>query len=165
MSRLRALELGDLDMVLRWRNRYEVRSKMFTTHEISAAEHRAWFARLADDPTRSYLLYLDDNTTLGVVGFIDIHRGNQTASWGFYTGDAAPAGTGTRMLSAALDHAFGTLQLARVWAEVLAFNAAGLAVHRKLGFQSEGVLRQHVVGADRVDVHRFGILRSEWPRS
>ncbi len=136
---------------------------MYTTHEISLDEHRSWFERMKDDPTKLYFLYLDDEAPLGVVGFNDIHRDNQTASWGFYAGDAAPRGTGTRMLLAALDHAFGSLRLEKLWSEVLAFNAAGLALHRKLGFQLEGVFRSHhVVGSERVDVHRLGILRSEW---
>jgi len=136
---------------------------MYTTHEISLDEHRSWFERIKDDPTKRYFVFLDDDEPLGVIAFTDIHRGNQTAAWAFYAGEAAPRGTGSRMELAALDYAFDTLALEKLWCEVLAFNTGVLELHRKFGFQQEGVFRSHhVAGSERVDVHRLGILRSEW---
>jgi len=162
-SRLRPLEEEDLDLILRWRNRPEVRANMFTAHEISLDEHRAWFARVSVDPTRRSYIYVEGAEPLGVVAFTELQVEDRTAAWGFYTADTAPRGVGTRMLSAALVEAFGALGLEKVWSEVLAFNAASLALHHKLGFQIEGRLRaHHVSGSARVDVVRLGLLRGEW---
>jgi UDP-4-amino-4,6-dideoxy-N-acetyl-beta-L-altrosamine N-acetyltransferase len=136
---------------------------MYTTHEISVDEHRSWFERIKADPTKRYFLYLEDDEPLGVIAFTDIHACNKTAAWAFYAGEAAPRGTGSRMELAALDHAFDTLGLEKLWCEVLAFNTAVLELHRKFGFQEEGVFRSHhVAGTERVDVHRLAILRSDW---
>jgi len=160
---LRALEESDLDLVRRWRNRPEVRGNMYTTHEISEDEHRSWYERVKHDPTKRYFIFLADDVPLGVIAFTEIHPRNQTASWAFYAGESAPRGTGSRMELAALDYAFDVLGLEKLWCEVLAFNTGVLDLHRKFGFQQEGVFRSHhVAGSERVDVHRLAILRSEW---
>jgi hypothetical protein len=38
---------SDLETLLRWRNHPDVRKCMLSQHEITLAEHRAWFDRSA----------------------------------------------------------------------------------------------------------------------
>lgn len=62
-----------------------------------------------------------------------------------------------------LEHAFGELQLNKLFCEVLAFNTAVIQLHQKFGFRIEGILRgQHKVDANYVDIVRLGIFASEW---
>ena len=62
-----------------------------------------------------------------------------------------------------LDHAFVTLGLHKVFAEVMADNDAAMKVQTGAGFRREGYLRGHVLkdGAPR-DVVMLGILAQEW---
>jgi hypothetical protein len=59
-SGLRPMREADLDMVRRWRNAPDVRKNMYTTHEISPEEHRAWWERISADPASRQLFNVID---------------------------------------------------------------------------------------------------------
>ena len=42
---LRPIKDSELELMLSWRNAPAVRENMYTTHEISLAEHAAWWER------------------------------------------------------------------------------------------------------------------------
>ncbi len=161
---LHPLTEHDLELILPWRNAPAVRRAMVSHHEISLDEHRAWFERLQQDPSRRWYLFRDgDDVAQGVVYFTDIDAGQGTAFWGFYARPEAPAGTGLEMEFAALEMAFSTLGLHKLNCEVLASNPAVVNMHKKVGFTEEGRFReQHRDGADRIDIIRLGLLASEW---
>ncbi len=164
MYSLRDVEVTDLQLILQWRNRPEIREKMYTTHEISWDEHQAYFNKVWNDDTKRYLLCIDDEGhPVGVVNFADIDRVNNRAFWGFYSGDTSKRGVGTQMELLALTLAFDEMHLHKLSAEVLSTNQPVLDFHLKFGFQLEGTFRQHhLTQAGYVDVHRIGLLRSEW---
>jgi UDP-4-amino-4,6-dideoxy-N-acetyl-beta-L-altrosamine N-acetyltransferase len=138
---------------------------MYSHHEISLDEHRAWFARLQQDSSRRWYLFQDDTgSAQGVVYFTDIDTEQGTAFWGFYARPEAPSGTGLQILFAALNLAFTELGLHKLNGEVLADNQRSLPLHKKVGFSEEGRFReQHHDGANRIDIVRLGLLASEWP--
>lgn len=62
-----------------------------------------------------------------------------------------------------LNHMFGERRLHKCEANVWAFNAPSLALHRKLGFTEEGRLRDHEFLAGRHhDVVLFGMTAPEF---
>ncbi|MGE5468484.1 MAG: HAD-IIIC family phosphatase, partial [Ignavibacteria bacterium] len=128
--------------LLRWRNRPETRRVMFTDHEITADEHRAWWRAVAADASRKVLLYEDEAGPAGVVNYFDIDAAAGTCHWGFYLGDRV-AGPGVLQTwagleRAAIDHAFGTLGCRSLRCETFAFNEAVLDMHRRFGFEETG---------------------------
>lgn len=161
---LRPLLEADLSLVLGWRNAPEVRRNMYSTHEITEAEHRAWFARLKDDSQSRWFVHEDvADRPDGVVYFTQLQLGTGSAFWGFYVAPNAPPGTGTSLGMDTLDKAFLDLNLHKLNAEAIASNRASLRFHKKLGFQQEGLFRDfHFDGEHYVDVVRLGILASEW---
>ena len=160
---LRVINEADLDLILSWRNAATVRKNMYTTHEISKAEHLAWWERVKTSDRQTYFMYEFFDNPLGVVGFTDHRREHRCSSWAFYASPNAPKGTGGRMEMLALDYAFGELALHKLSCEVLAFNTSVIKMHEKFGFRIEGVLRdQHFRGASFVDIYCLGILHSEW---
>ncbi len=53
--------------------------------------------------------------------------------------------------------------LERVYAEVYSFNQRSLRLMERVGFQEEGILRQHEIhNGVRQDMHFFGMLKSEF---
>lgn len=161
---LHPLTEADLPLVRAWRNHADVRRHLFSTHEITDDEHRAWFARQQTDATRRLWLFRRDGVPLGFVQLSGVEAGG-IAEWGFYAAPDAPRGTGSALGRATLARAFGAEALHKVGGQVLAENAASLAFHRRLGFAEEGVLRQqHRSGATYHDIHCFGLLRSDWLR-
>jgi UDP-4-amino-4,6-dideoxy-N-acetyl-beta-L-altrosamine N-acetyltransferase len=161
---LYSLTDADLELILPWRNVPAVRRAMYSHHEISLDEHRAWFARLQQDRGRRWYLYRDAaDVPQGVVYFTEIDPGQATAFWGFYARPEAPSGTGLRILVDALDVAFGELGLHKLNGEVLADNERSIHLHTKVGFIEEGRFRQqHFDGETRIDVVRLSLLAGEW---
>ncbi|MBQ5963374.1 UDP-4-amino-4,6-dideoxy-N-acetyl-beta-L-altrosamine N-acetyltransferase [Massilia sp. ZL223] len=160
---LRAIADDELELMLAWRNAPTVRANMYTRHEITLAEHSAWWRATQQRPDRRYFMYEYQGRACGVVGFTDIDAASLNASWAFYAAPDAPKGTGSRMELLALDYAFDELKLHKLHCEVLAFNEAVISLHQKFGFQVEGILRdQHKVDDKFVDVYRLGMLDAEW---
>ncbi|WP_295401251.1 GNAT family N-acetyltransferase [uncultured Thiocystis sp.] len=93
----------DLELILPWRNAPAVRRNMYSHHEITPDEHRAWFQRMCQDPAMRWYLARDSHgTPTGVVYFTDLDPGQGSAFWGFYARPDATPGTGTRILYASL---------------------------------------------------------------
>lgn len=162
---LEPLTEATVDLILPWRNAPEVRQQMYSRHEIAPDEHRTWFEHMQADPSQRWYLYRDARTgPVGVVYFTDIAPESATAMWGFYARPESPAGTGKRILYAALEHAFNNLGLHKLSGEVLATNSASARLHQQCGFTREGVFReQHFDGEAYVDIIRLGLLAREWP--
>lgn len=160
---LRDIKDSEIDVMREWRNAPAVRANMYTRHEIGAEEHRKWWEQTCGREDRKYFMYEQSGEALGIVGFSAIDRANANCSWSFFAAPSAPKGTGSRMEFLALDYAFSTLQLHKIHCEVLAFNTAVVSLHKKFGFQEEGLFRQHHrVDGEFVDIHRLGLLASEW---
>lgn len=99
-----------------------------TTHEITPAEHAAWWSK----NWQNVLIYEGDGVPAGVVIF-------NGETWSFYLD---VEGLGRRLLPAwmrlekeAIDYAFGTLGLDRLDGETLEENTQVLALHRRFGFR------------------------------
>jgi len=161
---LRKLTEDDLPLILIWRNAQGVRENMYSTQEISAADHRAWFSRMKHDlQARWYLHQGENDKPDGVVYFTQYRPENHSSFWGFYAAPDAPAGTGTKLGLDALNEAFYVLGLHKLNAEVLTTNERSLRFHEKMGFCVEGRFRDyHFNGEYFIDVIRLGILESEW---
>ena len=72
-------------------------------------------------------------------------------------------GLASETVSSAIDWAFNTLDLHRVEADIDPRNEASRRVLERLGFRSEGVLRERFfVGDSATDSELFGVLASEW---
>ncbi|WP_329070236.1 GNAT family N-acetyltransferase [Amycolatopsis sp. NBC_01480] len=150
MTNLRRAGDGDLERIRLWRNHPDVRRVSFTTHEIGAEEHRAWFASVRDDETRRVLVYLHKDVPAGVVLFSDVTSAG-SAEWAFYLdGD----GLGRDLLAAwmrlereAVDYAFEELGLEVLGGATLADNRQVLQLHRRFGFTE---VRRYVREVDGV---------------
>lgn len=160
---LRAIKAEEVECMLFWRNAPSVRANMYTKHEISLTEHLAWWGRIQTCSDQKYFMYEYKGTPFGIVAFNGIDENNQNSSWAFYASPEAPKGTGSRMEYLALEHAFSVIRLHKLCCEVLAFNTPVIRLHEKFGFKVEGILReQHKMDDTFVDIHRLGMLASEW---
>ena len=159
---MRKVREDDLLMVLAWRNHADVRRYMFTQHEISLDEHRNWFAKAIQDPSRCLLIAEQGKQAIGYAQFSKVADGS-IADWGFYVRPGAPKKTGRKLGVMALNYAFGPLKLHKVCGQAIATNQASITFHQRLGFVLEGVLRdQQCIEGVRHSLHCFGLLSTEW---
>ena len=164
--RLRPMADSDLDTVLLWRNSDRIQSMMYTDHEISSDEHRAWFTRVSHNRNSRHLIFEYDGRPAGVVNVTDIDERNRRCHWGFYLGETGlPKGCGAAMGALALEFMFEQLGLNKVVGEVLAHNEQSMHYHSRLGFVEEGRLSRHVFRHGSFeDVIIFAHFADRWRR-
>ncbi|WP_226042748.1 GNAT family N-acetyltransferase [Natrinema sp. DC36] len=114
------------------------------------------------DDFHAFLAYREE-TPVGSAYLIDVDLEGRNAELGYWiTPDEQGNGYATEAAELCLAHAFDELGLHKVWARTVEDNEGSKRVLEKLGFQQEGVLREHWLGYDRyVDEYRFGLLESE----
>lgn len=160
---LRGIAEHEIDLMRSWRNEPAVRANMYTRHEITREEHATWWNTIAGRPDREYFMYEFRGKPCGIAALTGIDAKNGNSSWAFYTAPGASKGSGSRMEFLMLEHAFGALQLHKLYCEVLAFNTAVIKLHQKFGFRIEGVFRgQHKLDERYVDIVRLGMFADEW---
>lgn len=138
---------------------------MLTQHEIAMNDHRAWYEKASSDPRKHLLIFQKNSLPLGFINFTEIAEG-KISEWSFHTAPDSPKGSGTRLGVAALNYAFGELGLHKVCGQVLGYNERSARLHQRLGFLSEGILRdQYYDGHDYHAVLCFGLLDHEWQAS
>ncbi|MGD7705826.1 GNAT family N-acetyltransferase [Microlunatus sp. Y2014] len=162
---LRPATDADADRVRIWRNHPEVRRVSLTRHEISEAEHFAWWARVAADPTRLVLLYERGGEPSGVVTFFDLDpEGSEqrTGWWGYYLDNAGLEARGEllpawiQIQREAVRYADDALGLAELHGEVLGINEAVRRLNRRNGFAEVG---SDVRDLDGEQVEVFRVVR------
>lgn len=106
----------------------------------------------------------DNNRVIGTTTLFNLNLDNGRAELGYALGRAHwGKGYMHEALQALLTHAFETMQLRRLEADVDPRNAASIRTLERLGFQREGFLRErwHVNGEIQ-DAIFYGLLRREW---
>lgn len=165
MISLRDIAPSDQEKIREWRNNPEVRTYMYTDHEIGPDEHQAWFSRILHDPSCKYWIIVCDGEDVGVVNLHNIDNRNRHCYWGFYVigPNVRGKGVGSFAEFSVLRFVFEDLKLRKLCGEVLASNQAVLDMHKSFGFSQEGLLRKHVLKGDGfADVVSISILREEW---
>ena len=150
---LRGATDGDRERVLVWRNHPRVREVSLTAHEIAADEHALWWRLVQANPDRHLLIYHHGAVPAGVVLFA--REEPDVAVWSFYL-DVDGLTARDELLGAwlgvereSIAYAFGELGVERIEGEVLADNAAVLALHRRFGFRVAERYDRDVDGAAR----------------
>lgn len=107
---------------------------------------------------------LQDDRVIGTCTLAGICHENGRAEVGFALGRPHWGQRyANEALTVALDHAFGTLRLHRIEADVDPRNTPSLRTLERLGFVREGYLRQRwAVGGERQDSVLLGLLASDW---
>lgn len=167
--RLRPIERDDLPRFVDWFSDPDVRRHLSIYKPFSLAQEERWFENMTQSLERQEQVLMAIETAEGVhIGNVGLHAINwkdRCAELGIVIGDKAywGQGYGTDAIQTFLGLAFGEMNLHRVFLRVDADNARGIRCYEKVGFQSEGVLRQVVFREGRYhDQYMMSILESEF---
>ncbi len=164
MSSVKAFqELNDEEKwtVLGWRNHPEIRTRMFSSHEISLEEHLAFLNKLKSDETSAYWMVGNK----GVVSLKRIDRKNGNAYLGIYKNPAdTDKLTSKKLMKVLLTFGFEQLQLHTIKLEVFSDNLRAVNFYNKCGFNQEGRLREFIKRDDQMwaDLILMGITQAEF---
>jgi RimJ/RimL family protein N-acetyltransferase len=164
--RLRTLEKSDLELKVKWINDPEVNATLYFEIPLGLAKTERWFEKaIADDSRRDFLIETVDAEPIGLVGLIGISWIHRTAETYIVVGNQKywGKGIGTSALSMMVHWAFHTLGLHKIWGTAISTNLAAIKMQKKVGFKTEGTLREEMYFAGkRVDIVRVGLLRDEF---
>jgi len=164
---LRALEEGDVDAIFTLFSDPEaMRYWSFPayTERAQAVEHlQRHTARIEDGSVVAW--GIARNTE--VIGTIALHKldfEQGRCELGYMLGRPYwGQGYASEAIPLAIDHAFNTIDLRRLEADIDPRNTASQKLLERLGFQQEGYLRERwVVEGEISDSALFGLLRWEW---
>ncbi len=169
--RLRPLEFNDMESLYTWMSNIEFGLWGGWTPVIEAPLSRDAFRpvfeqHLAQTKEDQVMLGIEfEKRLVGFVQLVRIDHRMRRAGIGIGIGEKNiwGQGIGKTALRILLDYAFMVKGLERVYAEVFSFNQRSRRLMERVGFQQEGLLRQHDIhNGVRQDTYIFGMLKSEF---
>jgi [ribosomal protein S5]-alanine N-acetyltransferase len=128
--------------------------------------YSAWLRRTRDGRHVALLVcLLEEGDAAGVYHLSEIVRGHFQSAYAGYYGNARLAGRGYMRdgLELLLRHAFRTLKLHRIEANIQPENNASVALVRGCGFRLEGLSKRYLkVGGRWRDHERWAITVEDW---
>lgn len=161
--RLRALEREDLGFVHALNNDSRIMSYWFTEPYEALVELRDIYDRHVHDNRERRFVIESDGEPAGVVELVEIDYIHRGAEFQIIVHPAHQGrGHAVEATRKALDYAFAVLNLHKVYLVVDVENAAAIHVYRKVGFVTEGELREEFFADGRYrNALRMGILQHE----
>jgi RimJ/RimL family protein N-acetyltransferase len=159
---LRAVEREDLAFVQRSRNEPAIREGLtFDTPATTEDVEEFYENVMRGDDNLNLLAWAGEERLGNVVLFrIDRHQA-ELAYW--FVHEAQGQGYARESVRLLLAHAFDELGLHRVHAKALEFNDASQRLLTDMGFEREGVRRDHAYGrGEYQNFVLFGLLEDEW---
>jgi ribosomal-protein-alanine N-acetyltransferase len=125
-----------------------------------------WLARARSDRAASYVVCRhEDGAIVGVFNLSEIVWGHFRSCYSSYYAHAAHAGHGymSEGLELLLRHAFRSLRLHRIEANIQPGNTPSIALVRRAGFRLEGHSPRYLkIGGRWRDHQRWAITREDW---
>jgi RimJ/RimL family protein N-acetyltransferase len=111
----------------------------------SLEETEAWLKTTLSDKNQVLLGVFHNGQLIGIIRLMFIDWVSRVSEFGIYIGppELRGAGLGAAALEQAIEFAFTSLNLRKVWLRVLSTNYRALKLYRAYGFREEGVLQQH----------------------
>jgi RimJ/RimL family protein N-acetyltransferase len=169
LVRLRPFEWSDAERYRSWVNDAEIAALVDRVRPVTLGEHRRWYEKLTTSES-SLVFAVEDRrkkTLLGCVWLHGIDWRHRRAELRIVLGATARerAGRGTDAIRTLCRVGFECLNLAKIYAEVLAANVRACRAFEAAGFEREGVLRHdRFVDGESRDVVRYGLLRENGSR-
>jgi UDP-4-amino-4,6-dideoxy-N-acetyl-beta-L-altrosamine N-acetyltransferase len=152
-------------LLLKWRNSSMVAPYMYDRGPISEKVHDAWYSQLLKrDRRRGWVITMGEQP-VGAAFITDHSPENRRASFGLYLADKSTRGRGVGTAAQYLlcEQAFDGLALHKLCCEAFSFNDAAVMMYKAVGFEEEGLLRDHYYrDGDWVHVHALAMLENTW---
>ena len=168
-TRLRAYTKDDLPSRRAYLNDVELRRLVYPGIPFPSRpeDQERWYESLDSRSDKQYSFAIesrDDSVYVGCCTVYDIDAKNRLAAVGIFIGkEHWRKGNGSDALRVLLRFCFREINLNRVTLRVYSFNTPAIRCFEKLGFKTEGVLRQELYRDGQFhDTLAMGMLRSEW---
>ena len=166
---IRPITEADTAKIVRWRNAPSVMEHFIYRTPLTEEDHLNWFRNRVQTGEVAQFMIIDDEAgeEVGSVYLRDIDLQNKKCEYGIFIGEDSCRGKGIGSAAAklALDYAFETLGLNRVFLRVFADNVRAQKSYENAGFVIEGTFRDDVLIDGRpYDMVFMGILKEDWEK-
>jgi RimJ/RimL family protein N-acetyltransferase len=168
---LRPVKRSDISYFLKWFNDPEVVQYLEMYLPMTEMSEEKFIEELGTTRARSDALFVIEaikgasTKPIGNCGLHEIDSKDRKAMFGIVIGekDYWSKSYGTEAARLLINYGFQQLNLHRISSSAFAFNERSIKLHKKVGFQEEGRLRQATFKNGQYhDLMLFGILREEW---
>ena len=149
------------EMIRNWRNNEKIRKWMYTDYIITIGEHHKFLENLKRDNKKYYWLVKNKkNEYLGTICFNKVDFKNKNGYFGIYSNPESKInGVGLLLDKLVIKIAFEIIKLHTLKLEVIEDNKQVIILHRMIGFQEEGRLKEFVFKDNKwKDVIIMGII-------
>jgi RimJ/RimL family protein N-acetyltransferase len=153
----------DLDFLTELVNDPEVWPSLMASRPKTRTAEREFVESLADSD-EVHLLICPGEEPAGIIGLNDVNQDWGVAELGYMLApEAWGNGYATDAARRLVRYGFEDLRLHKIKANAYESNPASRRVLEKVGFEEEGLFRDHAyVRGEYVDVHRYGLLAEEF---
>lgn len=164
---IRPLATTDLDTWYAWEYDIELAMLAGWTPLLARTAFQQKFEQRINEPKSEMKYFAVDyhDQFTGVLQLAEIDHFEKRAVISIFIGpkELWGRGIGSTALRLLLDYAFTVQGLERISAQVYGFNTRSQRLMERVGFQKEGILRQHELqNGQRQDLHVYGILKPEF---
>ena len=159
--RLRSMVEEDSDFVVDLLNKKEIQINFPRSSKITKQSHINFIEKLKQSH-EYYWIIEKDKCPVGTISIYNINYDHNRAEWGRFAIHPAYCrqGIGTSVLNAIIDYSFTTLKLHRLFCYSMSENKIALKLYSKLGFNIEGVLKEHIyIDGKYVDYIILGLVK------
>ena len=162
------IEKENIDKLMEWRNRPELRKYFREYRELTKSMQEDWYERIMKDKGQvNFEIHenvSENKRLIGHCGLYYIDFIIRSAEFGIYIGedDYRGGGFGSDALRTLVKYGFDTLNLNKIWCEVYDNNDA-LSVYKHIGFVCEGRMRDNYYDEGRYwDSHILSMLKKDY---
>jgi RimJ/RimL family protein N-acetyltransferase len=158
------LNQAHAEAMYQWMCDPEVRDNVGVRSEPSLARTGVWIEQATQDPAVAPFAIELEGVHVGNVVLDRIDNHLATCRLSIYVGEsqARGKGVGRAAVERAVQHAFNTLGLNKVWLTVHVYNAPAIAAYVAAGFAVEGILRdEFVLRGKRCAAFYMSVLKQE----
>ena len=143
----------------------EIRAYTSGRYPVNMKQEREFFEKsVSSGDNKVHLMISQDGERKGVISLMNINKERGNAEIGLWiSSDEQGKGIGSEASRLMTDYGFKELRLHRIYARVFEHNPRSARVWEKLGYQEEGLMREHdFIDGEYMDLRIYGILREEW---
>jgi RimJ/RimL family protein N-acetyltransferase len=165
-TNLRPISKTDIPTLIRWINDPEVRDFIAAILPQTEQQEEEWLSKLGSD-NKNIVLAVEtkDGKFIGNMGIHGINWVNRTCTTGAIIGekDYWGKGFGTDAKMQVLNYIFNTLNLRKVYSEVIAFNKRSLNYSLHCGYKIEGLKKKHIFKKGKYwDFFELCLFKEDW---
>lgn len=163
---LRNMTKDDTDLIVKWRNSEEVRSRFIYQALFTRQSHEKWIETMVNTGkvVQMIICLKDGDVPVGSVYIRDIDTTHHKGEYGIFIGEAEARGKGigTRAAKLMTAYAFWELSLHRLFLRVFADNVRAIRSYEKAGFVREAYLKDDVcINGKYRDIVLMAVLNHE----